>query len=328
LAKKNIILSATSNFLSILPKYLVEIIAFGSVVFFVIISINKYENISFLIPSVSLFVVAGYRLLPHFQNIYFYLTQIKYNYSALVEIVSQHKNINRINRGNFFSSKNNKKNPFVDNVDISLKNIEYSYEDRKAVLKSLSMNIITGDKVLIVGPSGSGKSTLIKIIAGLLIPNKGRLKVNKKIIKKKSIPVWQDCVAYVSQRFNLLNDTIKNNIIFYNDKVKFDKKRYDLILKICKLESLSKRYNSIKNSGDLNSKVSGGQAQRICIARALYKNPQVIIMDEPTSSFDSSLEKFFIYNKSTIIIVTHKNKLANFFEKIFLIKKQKIQIIK
>jgi len=333
LAKKNIILSATSNYLSILPKYVIEIIAFGSVVFFTIIYINKYENISFLIPSISLFVVAGYRLLPHFQNIYFYLTQIKYNYSVLGEITRQHKNLNKTTEAIFFSPKNNEKNHFLTKVDISLKNINFSYKSRAVIFKNLSMDIKTGDKVLILGPSGSGKSTLIKIIAGLLKPNKGQLEVNKKVIKKNLISSWQDSIAYVSQRFNLLNDSIKNNIIFYNDKEKFNKKMYDLVLKICKLENLSKRYNSLKNSGDLNSKVSGGQAQRICIARALYINPKVIIMDEPTSNLDSSLEKFFIYNllknfsKCTIIIVTHKNKFADFFEKIFLVKKQKIQLI-
>lgn len=332
-AKKNIILSATSNYLSILPKYVIEIIAFGSVVFFTIIYINKYENISFLIPSISLFVVAGYRLLPHFQNIYFYFTQIKYNYSALGEIARQHKRLNKKTEAIFFSPKNNEKNHFLTNVDISLKNINFSYKSRAVVFKNLSMDIKTGEKVLIIGPSGSGKSTLIKIIAGLLTPKKGQLEVNKKVIKKKLISSWQDSIAYVSQRFNLLNDSIKNNIIFYNDREKFNKKMYDLVIKICKLEHLSKRYNSLKNSGDLNNKVSGGQAQRICIARALYTNPKVIIMDEPTSNLDSSLEKFFIYNllrnfsKCTIIIVTHKKKFSDFFEKIFLVKKKKIKVI-
>jgi ABC-type bacteriocin/lantibiotic exporter with double-glycine peptidase domain len=251
----------------------------------------------------------------------------------LGEITRQHKNLNKTTEAIFFSPKNNEKNHFLTKVDISLKNINFSYKSRAVIFKNLSMDIKTGDKVLILGPSGSGKSTLIKIIAGLLKPNKGQLEVNKKVIKKNLISSWQDSIAYVSQRFNLLNDSIKNNIIFYNDKEKFNKKMYDLVLKICKLEDLSKRYNSLKNSGDLNSKVSGGQAQRICIARALYINPKVIIMDEPTSNLDSSLEKFFIYNllknfsKCTIIIVTHKNKFADFFEKIFLVKKQKIQLI-
>lgn len=215
------------------------------------------------------------------------------------------------------------------NESIEATDIEYYYSRKNKkikILKKLSFSINKGSMFGIVGRSGAGKTTLIDILMGLLIPNDGVIKVDKTTLQKNNIKSWQNKIGYVPQDGFLLNDTIYNNIMFFR---KLDEKD---ILKAAKLANCSE---FIKNSidgintvvGDNGIKLSGGQKQRICLARALAGNPQILILDEATSSLDSHSEIIFkeaidgLKNSITVIVIAHKLSLIMNSEQIIVMEK-------
>ena len=143
---------------------------------------------------------------------------------------------------------------------------------------------------MIVGPSGSGKSTIINLILGLLEPTSGNIKLNDKIIlDNDNISSWQDKIGFIPQDIYLMDDTIKNNITLYSRN--YDKKNLQTVLKVSKLNNEIKKFSNGINSlvGHRGKKLSGGKT-RLALARALYKKPEVLVLDEPTSSIDNKSE--------------------------------------
>ena len=187
------------------------------------------------------------------------------------------------------------------------------------VLKNFSLEIIKGQRVLIYGKSGNGKSTLIDIISGFYENYDGEIYLDNKLIKGKIN--WGIKLGYLTQSFFILDDSILNNILLNED---LDENRLRDVINICQL---NKTIDSKKNGlstiiGERGGMLSGGEKQRIGLARALYRNPDVLILDEPTSSLDAQTANGFIDavlkldNRLTIIMVTHDKKFENKFDKI------------
>ena len=198
---------------------------------------------------------------------------------------------------------------------LELKNIHKTFKTEKTikVLKGLSQKFKKGKIYSLMGPSGSGKSTLVNIILGLLQPDSGDVTVDDISIFK-DIEKWQGKIGYVPQTIFLTDDTLRNNIAFGIREEDISDQKIDIAIKLSQLgkfiETLPEKENTLV--GENGARVSGGQKQRIGIARALYHNPEILIMDEATSSLDNETELEIMndinsmHGKKTIIIITHR----------------------
>ena len=193
------------------------------------------------------------------------------------------------------------------------------------------MSIKKGTRVGIIGKSGSGKSTLVDIILGLLEPEKGEILVDGINIKDNKHS-WQSYIGYIPQDIYLLDDTIKNNITFGIDKNDINKK---LLYESIKIAQLEKFVESSKNKldtvvGNRGIKISGGEKQRIGIARALYNNPEILIFDEATSALDVDNENKILdeiyegIGNKTLIVISHRNNTVKYCDLIYVMEQGKI----
>lgn len=280
-----------------------------------------YKDINFdeIIVFIGVLVFASLRILPYMIQIVRSIQSIKFNYPA-VNVIN-----NILGKRSFRENKDkiNNKNKLLFKNEIKaldLKNVSFSYKEKsKKIINKLSYKMLPGDIIGIIGQSGSGKTTLINLISGLLKPTSGKILINKNHnIKFENI---KDKIGYVSQTVYLSDESIKSNIALGNLITKKEEKYIDFLLKKLNLSEL----NQNLNIGEKGSRISGGQIQRIGIARALFRNPEILILDEATSSLDQKNEKIvvkflkkFCSNK-ILIFSTHKIKLLTNCNKIIKI---------
>ena len=208
---------------------------------------------------------------------------------------------------------------------IELKNIYYSHEKRDLTLNNISIKINKGDVLGITGKTGSGKTTLVDIILGLLKPQKGEVLINGKIIDQNS----KINVGYVTQDTYLTDDSILENIAFSNYTDDIDKTKVEKAINRANLknfiESLPGKTDTLVGEG--GARVSGGQKQRIGLARALYEDPDLLVLDEATSSLDYETEEeiinnIFKFNENKIILmITHRLSTLKFCNKVINLEK-------
>ena len=222
------------------------------------------------------------------------------------------------------------------NKQINFKNIFYKYPNSdKFVLNDISLNIPVNSKIGIVGSTGGGKTTMVDILLGLLTPTKGKILVDDNDITPSNIRSWQKTIGYVPQQIYLSDDTVASNIAFGVELKNIDYKALEKAAKIANLHDfvtseLSDGYATI--IGERGVRLSGGQRQRIGLARSLYHKPQILILDEATSSLDNITEKMVIEEinnipeKITVIIVAHRLSTVKNCDKIFLLEKGKLKI--
>lgn len=302
---------ALAGFIQTLPRTFLELISVTVVVILIIFLINQKGSFDLILPTLTLFVVGMARMIPAYNSITQSVSAIrnlKFSYSI---ISNELKNFDKSNKSSFEQKKNSIFPPFKDKIRIN--KINFSYQTNKAVLKDINIEIKKNTKVGIIGPSGSGKSTLLDLITGLHSPDKGAIFCDNIDIDTNK-PGWQKKLGYVPQTIYLLDDSIKNNIAFGIEEEKINNTKVFESLEKSQLtefiNSLPEKENTI--IGNNGIRLSGGQRQRIGIARALYSNPEIIILDEATSSLDMENEKKimddidkFSKNK-TIIIITHR----------------------
>ena len=318
---------ASSMLLAQLPRFFLEAIAFGGILLIILFALTKTGNFNSVIPILSLYILAGYRLLPALQQIYGSLTQLTFVGESLNKLYEDLNNLRAfdINQDQYAMPLNNK---------ITLKNICYNYPNtsRKA-LKDINLSIPAKNTVGFVGVTGSGKTTIVDIILGLLEPQEGTLKVDGEIITKKNLRSWQKSIGYVPQHIFLSDDTIAANIAFGVDTKDIDQKGVENACKIANLNDfvineLPEQYQT--KVGERGIRLSGGQRQRIGIARALYHNPKVLILDEATSALDNKTEQVVMdavqnLNKEiTIILIAHRLNTVKNCDTIFKLDKGKL----
>ena len=226
--------------------------------------------------------------------------------------------------------ENKKIFPKTLNAEIEFKNVDFRYGTRKLVLEDLSLTIHKGEKVAFVGESGGGKTTIAKLLLHLYSPEKGEILINDTNINDIKIDALRDKIAYISQETFLFSGTIRENIAFGSDEVNFEK-IIEASKKACAHEFINEmplRYETMLDENGEN--LSGGQRQRISIARAMLKNPDILIFDEATSNLDAITErqldetiKEYVKDKTTIFIAHRLSTIKN-CDRIFVIDKGKI----
>ena len=307
------------SIINLLPKSIIEISALLFIVTFIIYNSLETNTFQSLLPSLSLIVIASIRIIPSLTAISININNIKYNFYTVPkicnEIIYWDENSKVI--------LNSQTGGLIKDFQNSLKvqNLSFSYSNDKTLIKNFNLEINKGSNTVIAGDSGVGKSTLVDLILGLVNPTKGEIFIDKKNIKN-DIFGWRNQVSFVPQDILLLDTTIKENIILDFNKQKFDKKNYENALKISGLHNVLKNLEKGDETtiGSFSSKISGGQKQRIGIARAVYLNRPILILDESTNSLNSDAEEQIINNlinsEYTIILISHNLKIINKFQKI------------
>tara|TARA_A100001015_G_scaffold220238_1_gene247859 strand:- start:3733 stop:5553 length:1821 start_codon:yes stop_codon:yes gene_type:complete len=318
--------SASFLIVSEIPRFLLEIIAFGGMLF-ILLFLMSQSNATFLdaLPTIALYTFAGYRLLPALQQTYSSIIQLRFINSSIVNL---HNEINNLPNSEYKNLRKQNR-AIIPKENITLSNIYYSYPNSTlTALKNMNIKIKVNTTVGIVGPTGSGKTTTVDILLGLLKPHKGTLKVDGKIIVEDDIHIWQSSIGYVPQNTFLADDTVAANIAFGYESKEINFNDIERAAKIANLHNfvendLPLKYNSIV--GERGVRLSGGQIQRIGIARALYKNPKFLILDEATSALDNFTEQAVmdavnnLDNKITIVKIAHRLTTIKNCDKIFVI---------
>ena len=314
-----------------IPRFGLEIVAFGGMFVLILYLVAQNSDLADVLPLIGVYAFVGYRLMPSLQLIYTNFTHLRYSTPAIENLVEE---INHL--------------PPAKNIDwkrgdgtlterIEVKNVSFSYPTMEAAfMENVSLTILAGSKIGLVGQTGSGKSTLVDIILGLLQPNSGGVFVDGVELTSESSRNWQRSVGYVPQHIYLTDSTIASNIAFGVDEVEIDLEAVVRASKVANLhefisEDLPNGYQTMV--GERGVRLSGGQRQRIGIARALYHAPKVLIFDEATSALDNLTEDRVMSaiakmpNDMTIIMIAHRLTTVEQCDKIVLINDGRIEAV-
>lgn len=298
--------------INIIPKYILEVVSFSSILVLIFIMVGKSENFSEVISSISVYAYAGYRLMPSVQSVFRSFNKFKYSMPAAQKIVQE---FNYVYNEQDNISEVQERLPFFESI--TMQNISFAYDSnkQKKVLDAITLSIPANSLVGFTGKTGSGKTTLVDILLGLLVPDEGSILIDGKEVSKKFIRSWQKNLGYVPQNIFLSNDTIAANIAFGVMREEIDMNAVRQAACMAQIDDfiqneLPERYNTLV--GERGVRLSGGQRQRIGIARALYRDPSVLVMDEATSALDNQTEIDVmkaidgLSGKKTIIMIAHR----------------------
>lgn len=312
------------------PRYAMELVATGSVIFLVLYLIKTYEgDLSSILPILSIYALAGLKLLPAFQQIYLSLTQIRATMSAFDGL----KGDLLASGEKKFDIPQNEKIKLKIKHNIELKDISFRYDEKQdIVINNVNIIIPTNKTVGIVGASGSGKSTIIDIILGLILPDEGQIFADGVPLKDRKLREWQNNIGFVPQSIFLSDTSIRENIAFGLPLSDIDEIKVNQAIKMANLEELIKKLpNGLDTRvGERGVQLSGGQRQRVGIARALYNNADCLVLDEATSALDGITERLVMdavnefSGSKTIIIIAHRLSTVRCCDFIYLLDAGKV----
>lgn len=307
-----------------LPRLILELISVFIFIMIIYVLIISGKSLSEIFVIIGVFVFASIRLLPSIANILRSIQNLKYN-ESVIDLINNELN----DYWNNEKEINKKSLPEkFDFEEISLANVNFKYDSSEQIfsLNNLNLTIRKKDKIGIVGKTGSGKTTIINLLTGLLHPDKGNILINKK--QNFYIDSWQNALSYVPQKIYITNSSIKFNITFKEILNTEEEEKLEKVLKKVQLfdfvNSLDNKANTLLGEGGDN--LSGGQSQRLGIARALYKNSQIIILDEATSALDEATEEKILntiysgIDEKTIVSISHKKSSLKYCDKIYAVK--------
>ncbi|WP_051062571.1 ATP-binding cassette domain-containing protein [Thiolinea disciformis] len=292
LSKINSQCQANSSTLATIPKYLIEATGFISIIGLALFLIQQNNSLGDSLALLGLYAISGYKLLPVAQNIYANLSRITYA-SHILGTFKQD-----LEKKETSSAKKTCTTLINLHQYICLQEIIFSYSNNtKKILNNISLTIQKESIIGIVGKTGSGKATLMDIVLGLLTPSSGRILVDDIEITKNNLHQWQKIFGYVPQQIFLTDSSIYKNIALGIPEENIEQSHVHKCAQLAQVHDfichdLVEGYNTLV--GDRGVKLSGGQRQRIGIARALYRNPEVLVMDEATSALDDVTENSMV----------------------------------
>ncbi len=307
-------------FIATVPRYFFELIIIIIIIFLTLYLNSGEGSLQDYIPILGVLILGAQRSLPIMQQCYWAVSHITGSFSSLEDVV----HILNLKQTNLRSEFN-----FIFKKSIVLNQVYFRYSKKeKFIINNLNINFNKNSLSAIVGRSGIGKSTLMELMMGLLYPSSGDIKIDNLQLTKDNSHLWQNDLAYVPQKIFLTDSSFQENIAFGIKTNEINQKK---LIACCKEVDLDDFINSKPNKyqtnvGERGMNLSGGQLQRIGIARALYKDAKVLFLDEVTSSLDETTEnKIFdlikrLSSKVTIIMVTHKIKLANKCDNVIILQ--------
>lgn len=281
--------TALNAVVSQLPRYALESIAFGGIVLIVLYLLQQGAGFEAVVPTIGLYALAGYRLMPSLQLVFHGLTNIRFN-SAAIESLSEYLPTRPVDFGEKRAAA-----PMPLVHSIRFRDVWFKYPTaNEALFRGLDLTLEAGSSTAFVGATGSGKSTLGDLIMGLLQPDAGVLEIDGVAIDEDNVRSWQRNLGYVPQSIFLADDSVTRNIAF---GVPDDRIDMEAVVRAARAACIDEFIESElplgydTQVGERGVRISGGQRQRIGIARALYHDPQVILFDEATSSLDNVTEE-------------------------------------
>ena len=315
-----------------IPKALVELVAFGSILLITILMIKKSDGFMDAVPVLGMYALALSRLIPAIHSIFNQFSRIRFYSPSLHSIQKDLIDASKSNEVRPLNALKAKDVTLAHNIE--LENLSFAYSgSTKKVLDAISLNIPVGHLIGIAGGSGAGKTTLIDLILGLFKPVLGSIKIDGNPLTESNISSWQTRIGYVPQSGFIANGSIARNIAFGIHENEIDMQRVIDMAKITQISEfieteLPEKYETLV--GDRGVLLSGGQCQRITIARALYHDPDVLILDEATSALDGITENKVINailkfsKQKTIIMIAHRLSTLKDCDNIFFIEKGKL----
>jgi ATP-binding cassette subfamily B protein/ATP-binding cassette subfamily C protein len=292
--------SIISSTLGSIPKNILENLGFSLLIAVVCYILWRYNSAAMVIPVISMYALALYRMLPSINRILGYFNSIAFLQKSL-HLIYEELQLEVDDEG---------QQPVVFNHSIQCKNIWFRYLKGNDVIKDISLEIKRGEKIAFTGESGSGKTTMVDIIIGIYRPLKGRLLVDDVLIDNNNIRSWRSKIGYIPQDIYLFDGTVAENITFGSEH---NNEKIIEVLKKAKMWSFLETKEGIHTRvGEGGIQLSGGQKQRIGIARALYNDPEVLVLDEATSSLDDETEAqimneiYDVSGSKTLIIIAHR----------------------
>lgn len=326
---------ATAVLFKEIPKHAMQGIAYIGAFSVVLILMQQPGGMQDAAPTLAAFILGAQRLLPALGQLYKNLSLMRFTDAALDNLYAD---IERLRADQTLSKKSLKKQltkPMGLKRKIELEDLCYSYPgSEKNALRHISLTIPARSTVGLVGSTGSGKTTTVDIVLGLLNPVSGSLKVDEVTIGPGNVREWQRSIGYVSQQIYLADDTIQGNIAFGVEIEEVDQEKVERAARIANLHEfvvndMPMGYQS--RVGERGVRLSGGQRQRIGIARALYRDPDILVLDEATSALDNVTEQAVmeaVYNlghDKTIILIAHRLSTVRSCDKIFLLDKGELK---
>ncbi|ROQ42892.1 HlyD family secretion protein [Marinobacter sp. 3-2] len=293
-----------------LPKFVVETVVFSAIlglsIYIILISGTAGEALSII----SLYAIAGYKLLPAAQQIYKAFSQIKANASVVTDIYDE------IERSRAYNNRlKSLGDEAIPDGDVFFDDVSFSYPGSKIpALDGCSFGIKRNSITAFVGPSGAGKSTAVDILLGLIIPDRGAVKIGDDLLDKRNIKSWRQKIGYVAQDIFILDASFRENIAFGVPPEEIDDERLIRAAKLADIHHFISQCDGQYDFrlGERGARLSGGQKQRIGIARALYKNPSILIFDEATSALDNVTERNIMRDivnlakTHTVVMIAHR----------------------
>ncbi len=309
------------------PRFWLEVVGITSLCGMVLYLLYSDVSPESILPILGMFSVAFYRIIPSVLRIVRSLQTLNYDTPVVDQLlISLKQKIDQEFKKEY--------KDFNFSKSISLSNISFTYpKSQKKIIKDINLEIKKGEKIGIIGKSGIGKSTFVDLLLGLISPSNGKILIDEKNIKE-NLRGWRNIIGYVPQKINVINGSFKDNIIFGQNSLNKSEieNRLKKSVKLVEIEDFIKNSNNGLDTivGDKGLDLSGGQLQRLAIARALFKNPNILILDESTNALDETTEKKIINNlienkdkdNQTIIMISHNRELLKFCDKIYEIKDQ------
>lgn len=322
--RRRVIISGT-------PRFILETVAFGSMLTIVLILLGTSGSISTIIPTLSVFAFAGYRLMPSLSQIFVAIANIRSSTASLDVVVADLKN------SGSWQNHDEEVEPFSLTRCLELNEVAFEYQtDGRHVLENVDLSIKHGESIAIVGSTGAGKTTLLDIMLGLLEPTRGTMSIDGTAVTQENVRRWQSQIGYVPQQIFLSDDTISRNIAFGVPDEKVSQSQIEFAGSVAGLHEFieSELPDGYQTPvGERGVRLSGGQIQRLGIARAIYQNPSIIFLDEATSALDSKTEKQVMdglqkqAEDRTVVIIAHRLTTVRFCDRIVVLDSGRISDI-
>jgi ABC-type multidrug transport system fused ATPase/permease subunit len=313
-------------YISPLPRYLLEIgTVFFILIFTIFFTVNN-QDLSLLLPEFALYFASFLRMLPISIKLINNIQTLKFGFPIVKTL---HKEFKEEQIFNKISKIGERELSFKKNI--KFQNVSFKYPNKSnLILENLNLEFKQGKIIGIIGSTGSGKTTFLNLLTSLISPTSGDIYCDNINISGESRS-WKKKISYVTQKTFLTDDTIKNNIVF-GDITEYNEKKFEEAIKFSNLGKFIKNLSSGVNTivGEGGTQLSGGQIQRISIARALYNSPEILVFDEATNSLDENTEKNIVNEilalrgRCTIFLVTHNKKLTLNCDEKYLVNNKNI----
>jgi len=323
----------TLQVLGQVPRYAIEAFAFGSILVGALYFVGTGSGLRDLVSVVGVYVFAGYRLLPAMQNVYQSWSAVRFH-QAVSEVIRRDLRADR-RPARLQVGRPGPREPLPFHESIELDNVTFSYPRSSGpALDAVSLSISRGSTVAFVGETGAGKTTAADVILGLFIPQTGRVRVDGVALEDEvTVRKWQNNVGYVPQEIFLVDDTVAANIAFGIPAREIDMGAVEAAARVARIDGfvtdqLPLGYQTVV--GERGVRMSGGQRQRIGIARALYRNPAVLVLDEATSDLDVGTESLVheaimsVRGNKTVIIIAHRLSVTRECDRLFVFQRGRV----